>query len=206
MPRLTIVPLLALAVSCTGSSGIVPGGGGPPPADAPPGDRPPDAAPPAPDDASADRLFPDGPGADRSIADGPGADGSVADGPGADRSVADAGTSAAFAAVQAIFALRCVRCHDPAHPFVPESPTFVQLPLTPDAAYEALVGRPAHEACGGVLVTPTDPGRSYLFHKVNDQVPCEGLRMPHGGMLRPQPLPAAEIAAINTWIHGGALR
>jgi hypothetical protein len=116
----------------------------------------------------------------------------------------DAAPAIPFAAVQAILQARCVRCHDPAHPFVLESPTFVALDLTTGAAYGSLVGKPAHEPCGGVLVTPGDPTRSYLFHKVNDEMPCDGVRMPHGGMLRPQPLPAESVATIAAWIRGGA--
>ena len=52
--------------------------------------------------------------------------------------------------------------------------------------------------------TPGDTTRSYLFHKVNDEAPCDGVRMPHGGMLRPQPLPDQDIATLAAWIRGGA--
>jgi len=118
------------------------------------------------------------------------------------------GGGQSFAAVQAIFAAaNCARCHDPAHPVVPEAPTFVALPLTADAAYGALVGQPAHETCGGTLVTPGDPGASYLYHKLTDDPPCEGKRMPHPGMLfsRP-PLADADLATIAAWIRDGARR
>lgn len=119
----------------------------------------------------------------------------------------DAGGAASFVVVQAIFAVHCVRCHDPAHPVVPESPTFVDTPLTPAAAYGALVGKPAHETCGGTLVTPGAPAQSYLFHKVSDETPCDGKRMPHPGMLaRTTPLSATELDAISSWIRGGAQR
>lgn len=114
----------------------------------------------------------------------------------------------AFAAVQAIFAAaNCARCHDPAHPVVPEAPTFVALPLTADAAYGALVGRPAHEACGGTLVTPGNPAASYLYHKLTDDPPCEGKRMPHPGALASRPpLADAHLATIAGWIRDGARR
>jgi len=119
----------------------------------------------------------------------------------------DAEGSASFTAVLAIFAERCVRCHDPAHPFVLEAPTFVDTPLTPALAYDALVGKPAHETCGGTLVKPGDPAQSYLFHKVNDPTPCDGKRMPHPGMLAvTNPLPAAQLDTIAAWIRGGAMR
>jgi hypothetical protein len=112
--------------------------------------------------------------------------------------------SVTFTAVQALFAAHCVRCHDPAHPVVPESPTFVKLALTASAAYKTLVNKPANETCGGILVKPGEPDKSYLFHKVNDQMPCDGVRMPHGGMLRPQPLEPEEIQTIADWIRAGA--
>jgi hypothetical protein len=114
----------------------------------------------------------------------------------------------AFAAVQAIFiAANCARCHDPAHPVVLEAPTFVALPLTADAAYGALVGQPAHETCGGTLVTPGNPAASYLYHKLTDDPPCEGKRMPHPGALASRPpLADADLATIAAWIRGGAHR
>ena len=118
--------------------------------------------------------------------------------------VADAG-GAPFSAVLAIFAARCVRCHDPAHPVVLEAPTYVEMPLTPDAAYAALVGQAAHETCGGTRVTPGDPSRSYLYRKVTDDPPCDGKRMPHPGMLaQVPPLPPSEIDVIASWIRAGA--
>ncbi|MEA2696834.1 MAG: hypothetical protein QOI66_1105 [Myxococcales bacterium] len=124
------------------------------------------------------------------------------DGPGS-----DSGGGGAFTAVQAIFIAHCMRCHDPAHPVVPETPTFVDTPLTPAAAYDALVGKPAQETCGGTLVTPGDSAKSYLFHKVNDDSPCDGKRMPHPGMLaRTTPLSLSELETIASWIQGGARR
>jgi mono/diheme cytochrome c family protein len=123
-----------------------------------------------------------------------------------DRMGQDATTSVAFVAVQAIFAKSCVRCHDPAHPLVPESPTFIEMPLTPTTAYAALVNKPASETCGGMRVTPGDATRSYLYHKVSDATPCDGKRMPHPGMLaNGPPLSDADIATIAAWINGGAL-
>jgi hypothetical protein len=119
----------------------------------------------------------------------------------------DDGGGLAFAPVQAIFAANCVTCHDPAHPVVLEAPTFVALALTPGGAYAALVGQPAHETCGGTLVVPGDPAASYLFHKLTDETPCEGRRMPHPGMLASRPpLPDADLATVETWIRDGAHR
>jgi len=51
-----------------------------------------------------------------------GAGGHVADA-GGDRPKQPTMAGSAFAAVQTIFASKCVRCHDPAHPNVPETVT-----------------------------------------------------------------------------------
>jgi hypothetical protein len=126
---------------------------------------------------------------------------------------ADAGDAASsdsrggtpFAAVQAIIQMNCVRCHDPAHPVVPETQTFVAMDLTAPHAYADLVNKRATETCGGILVVPGSPATSYLYAKVSQDMPCDGQRMPHQGMIRTLPLPADEIATIESWIQGGAL-
>jgi hypothetical protein len=113
------------------------------------------------------------------------------------------------AAVQAIFAAHCTYCHDPAHPVVPETPTFVALSLTERDAYRALVNQPAHELCGGVLVVPGDTAASYLYAKVTQAAPCEGDRMPHRTYTETTPtppLPDDQIATIATWNQAGAKR
>ena len=133
-----------------------------------------------------------------------GVGGHIADDGGDDTQPMTSDAGAAFAAVQAIFAGKCVRCHDPANPVVPETTTFVALALTRDAAYGALVGQPAHETCGGTLVVPGDSAASYLYHKVSDATPCEGMRMPHQGMLLTPPLSDGEIATVAAWIDAGA--
>jgi hypothetical protein len=109
-----------------------------------------------------------------------------------------------FAAVQEILAASCVRCHDPAHPVVPETQTFVAMDLTAAHARAALVNKNATETCGGVLVTPSDPSKSYLYAKLTQDTPCDGERMPHQGMIRTPPLPADQIAVFETWIRDGA--
>jgi len=109
-----------------------------------------------------------------------------------------------FADVQAIFDLHCTLCHDAAKMGLP---TYPALPLTSDASYDALVGKMAHEACGGTLVAPGHPDASYLFQKVSLDTPCEGFRMP-----RPFEIPRmiylsdAELATLRTWIANGAQR
>jgi hypothetical protein len=115
----------------------------------------------------------------------------------------DGGVSS-FAAVQEILASSCARCHDPAHPIVPETQTYIAMDLTAKDAYAALVRKPATETCGGTLVTPGDPTKSYLYAKITQDTPCDGERMPHQGMLRTPPLPDDQIATIAAWISGGA--
>jgi hypothetical protein len=107
-----------------------------------------------------------------------------------------------FAAVLAIFAGRCVICHDPTKQGLP---TYPQLPLTAADAYAALVGHPADEACGGTRVVAGDPQASYLLQKLTHDTPCEGLRMPRSfeGPIAP-PLPPDQIATITAWIAAGA--
>ena len=117
------------------------------------------------------------------------------------------GGAVPFAPVQAILDQYCVRCHDPAHPNVPETQTYVEMPLVASASYAALVGVAAHETCGGTRVVAGDPEHSYLYRKVVDAQPCDGERMPHQGMIaNTPPLPAADIATIRAWIAGGAHR
>jgi len=115
----------------------------------------------------------------------------------------DAGSS--FAPVQAIFDAHCITCHDPAHPIGREFPTYVEMPLVAGSSYAALVNVAAHETCGGTRVVPGQPEQSYLYRKVVDATPCDGLRMPHRGMLASvPPLPDADISTIKTWIAAGA--
>jgi hypothetical protein len=119
-------------------------------------------------------------------------------------SAAGSGDSVSFADVQSIFDEHCVRCHDATmtHP-----PGYSALPLTADAAYDAIVSQPAIETCGGTLVVPNDPTNSYLLHKVADATPCEGARMPRPFEVGPAvPLSDAEISTIRSWIVGGAKR
>jgi hypothetical protein len=125
-------------------------------------------------------------------------DGGHGDGP------TDGADAVSFSTVQPILMTSCVRCHDPAHPIVPETQTFVAMDLTAKGAYAALVGKPATETCGGTLVTPGNPGKSYLYAKITQDTPCAGERMPHQGMTRTPPLPADQIAKIESWIRGGA--
>lgn len=124
--------------------------------------------------------------------------------PGDDGGQLDHGYGDAYAAVQAILATECVVCHDPAHPIVPETQTYVALDLTAGGAYGALVGRAATQPCGGTLVVPGDPAASYLYRKVVDETPCEGQRMPHVSTIYRGPLSDPQIAVFERWIRDGA--
>jgi mono/diheme cytochrome c family protein len=123
----------------------------------------------------------------------------------ADAPASDVPSGAAFAAVQAIFDRSCARCHTADAPPRPDQWLYPQLQLTRGASYQALVGRTASQACGGTLVTPGHPDRSYIIHKLTEAAPCFGKRMPHPGMLSmAPPLPPEDIAVITTWITAGA--
>ena len=112
-----------------------------------------------------------------------------------------------FAAVQAVFDARCVTCHDANAKPTPGMVRYPQLPLTSGRAYDALVGQPAHETCGGTLVVPRSTATSYLEHKLLDEQPCEGGRMPAGGeAMRGPMLSQAELDTFAAWINAGAPR
>jgi hypothetical protein len=97
-----------------------------------------------------------------------------------------------------------VTCHDAAKSGLPSYP---QLSLTPSDAYDALVGHPADETCGGTRVVAGDSAASYLIQKLTQTMPCDGAQMPAKFELLPaMPLTAAQIQVISSWIAGGALR
>jgi len=107
-----------------------------------------------------------------------------------------------YSAVQAIFDAHCTNCHDATKSGLPTNP---EVPLTSDVSYATLVGVPAMETCGGVRVVAGSAASSYLYHKVADTTPCDGMRMPRPfevGLL--VPLSAADIATIQNWINEGA--
>jgi hypothetical protein len=111
-----------------------------------------------------------------------------------------------FAKVQAIFDARCVACHSPGNGgLTPGVQRYPELPLNAGRSYDALVGSPAHETCGGTLVVPSDPTASFLERKLIDQMPCEGGRMPLGEAIMIS-LPAEDIDTITAWIAAGAPR
>jgi hypothetical protein len=113
-------------------------------------------------------------------------------------------TSAApYSAVQAVFDNRCITCHSATALGLPG---YAKLPLTSDVSYQNLVNKPANETCGGTLVVPGKPDQSYLWQKLTAVTPCEGGHMPAKyEMLPSPPLSAEQLAAIQSWIAGGAL-
>ena len=71
---------------------------------------------------------------------------------------------------------------------------------TPALTYAYLVDRPALEKGDRLRVAMGDPASSFLVDKLRGR--DVGTRMPLGA----DPLPEEDIAAIEAWIRGGALR
>jgi hypothetical protein len=90
------------------------------------------------------------------------------------------------------------------------SPGAADLTLPPSGAWVAnVVNRRSREDPALMLVTPGDPSRSWMVHKLrgdfcslgatcDPQLGC-GLRMPLG-----KPLPAEDIITILLWVRAGA--
>jgi hypothetical protein len=87
------------------------------------------------------------------------------------------------------------------HSFVTRQASLV---LTPDAAYDALVGVPSTLRPAILRVSPSEPGQSWLVTMIsaNDAARQGVSRMP----LATQPLTANQIATIVRWIEQGAQR
>lgn len=112
---------------------------------------------------------------------------------------ADGGPAATLAAVEHVLSARCTAsgCHGANFPAV------VGLDLRAGHVVASTVGKPATEACGGTLVTAGDPTRSFLYQKIADATPCDGLQMPRceDGTC---PIPMCEIDVVRRWIAAGA--
>ena len=112
----------------------------------------------------------------------------------------DAGPPATLGNVEKVFMANCAIafCHDgSAGESVPG------LDLRPGHSRASLVNVLAFAHCGGTRVVPGDSGKSYLFHKLSDAMPCDGEIMPRcetGGC----PLPRCEIELVRRWIESGA--
>ncbi|MBN1947143.1 MAG: hypothetical protein JW797_15845 [Bradymonadales bacterium] len=105
-----------------------------------------------------------------------------------------------MAVVQEIFNHNCLRCHRAASPAA-------SLDLSPEGAYQQLVGRPSIQAPGLMRVQPGAPGDSYLLLKISEgQQHLErggrGRRMPLGA----PPLDPTQIRLVEEWIMQGAAR
>jgi hypothetical protein len=100
-----------------------------------------------------------------------------------------------FPEVLAIFEAECF-CHRSPMPSG-------MLDLNDDMAYDSLVGVPSVQVPEVNLVTPGDPGNSYLYLKLigeQTSVGGGGTRMPQGGGM----LPEDQIDLVRYWILGGA--
>ena len=71
---------------------------------------------------------------------------------------------------------------------------------TPAMTYAYVVSRPALEKPDQLRVVPGDPSRSVLIDKLRNR--GVATQMPLGA----EPLAEADIAALEAWIRGGALR
>lgn len=107
----------------------------------------------------------------------------------------DAGAPVPYAIVQQIFDGNCVSCHGAG----------ADLVLQDNVSWSNLVNHaaPPAESCGGTLVVPGDPAKSYLFQKLSSSAPCSGLQMPRGE-LGSEPLPACVVGLVSMWIAEGA--
>jgi hypothetical protein len=100
-----------------------------------------------------------------------------------------------FDLVQMVFDQNCTSCHAPG----------ADLDLFDGHSCGNLIGKPppATEACGGTLVVPGDPTRSYLYQKLSSSQPCFGQQMPLNEFFS-QPLPDCVVAIVHDWIAAGA--
>jgi hypothetical protein len=108
--------------------------------------------------------------------------------------------------VTATFAPRCSgRCHGGASmtPSTPPGP----IDLSTKSNRTSLVNRGSVLGMDLVLVVPGDPGRSFLMHKLTNDLPTDGSQggpMPMGEAILWSEIPQAELDAITCWIAGGA--
>lgn len=106
-----------------------------------------------------------------------------------------AGTPSFKKQIVPLFQRQCVACHMTGQ-------EQGQLGLLPQLAHASLVGAASRQA-PMARVTPRDPARSYLLHKLRgthlDQG-GSGVRMPMGQ----EPLADADLALLQAWIDAGA--
>jgi hypothetical protein len=92
----------------------------------------------------------------------------------------------------------CVSCHNPSNPFAGRL-----LNLTASASYDQLVNRSSLQRPGRLLVSPGNPGGSYLLDKILGRAGIVGSRMPLNG---PPYLTPGQVQILSRWIEIGAPR
>jgi hypothetical protein len=117
--------------------------------------------------------------------------------------------------VEAIFnSAGCTSCHDVTGPGWNSTGgnNDTGLALTYDSAFSDLVNKNTYERQIAIYCTspdsiplyrvrPGSPDSSFLYHKISEDTPACGDRMPAGGY---PPLTEAQIAVIKKWIQYGA--
>lgn len=103
--------------------------------------------------------------------------------------------------VQEVFDLDCITCHRPGR-------AKAGLRLDAEHAYASLVDRQSSQARKRLLVSPGEPGESYLLDKMRGthlDVGGHGARMPLRGTWGPEgSLSDDEVERIRAWIADGA--
>ena len=95
-----------------------------------------------------------------------------------------------------VFSPRCASCHTGSGGSLPGSMNLSSA----EASFAALVNVASEEQPSLLRVAPNDPDNSYLVHKIEGRPGIVGGRMPLGGPF----LDEATIAAVKSWIEGGA--
>jgi hypothetical protein len=102
-----------------------------------------------------------------------------------------------YTLIQGIWNTHCTGCHTGTAP----GAGIAGLSLHPDVSYERIVQVPSSQVPSLLRVFPGDPLRSWIFYKINCDVPGFGSRMPLGGRLN-----EIEQATIFDWIQNRAPR